>query len=344
MMGDSVLCDSKSLRDMMYLLRKYASVMAGRLVVASLTAAGLLVVPAVHDASVESAPLAAETCYALEVTSLTGPEMIGPGGIGTFAVALENPNPAGTCDDAMRVYVSLNGTADAISPIDGGHDIVCGEDFDHPFAHRQRCLAASFGGGASATITFGLRGIVDADRLYAMVSVLDLDGNPKNVRLRPGKVGEREMRVSAPAPGAPAPSSEGPSAIRTVRRGATGESATTIQYLLRHHGADVVVDGDFGPVTEQAVQDFQRERGLVDDGVVGPQIWQALFVTVQQGSQGDAVSAVQSRLAARGVDIVVDGDFGPQTDASVRQFQADQELDVDGVVGPQTWAALLAAE
>ncbi len=131
--------------------------------------------------------------------------------------------------------------------------------------------------------------------------------------------------------------------VPTVRVETSGEIATTIQYLLRYHGAaDLEVDGYFGPVTEQAVKDFQTNNSLPADGVVGQRTWAALFVNVQQGDQGDAVLAVQSQLAARGYEIAVDGDFGPQTDGFVRDFQTEKSLIVDGIVGPQTWTALVA--
>lgn len=44
-----------------------------------------------------------------------------------------------------------------------------------------------------------------------------------------------------------------------------------------------------------------------------------------------------------GDKLVVDGDFGPKTEQSVLSFQARENLDDDGVVGPITWAALRKA-
>jgi peptidoglycan hydrolase-like protein with peptidoglycan-binding domain len=35
-------------------------------------------------------------------------------------------------------------------------------------------------------------------------------------------------------------------------------------------------DGDFGAITEAAVRRFQRRKGLVADGIVGPKAWKAL--------------------------------------------------------------------
>ena len=44
----------------------------------------------------------------------------------------------------------------------------------------------------------------------------------------------------------------------------------------------------------------------------------------------------------RGVpDLAVDAIFGPKTEAAVREFQSNENLTVDGIVGRQTWAALL---
>lgn len=55
------------------------------------------------------------------------------------------------------------------------------------------------------------------------------------------------------------------------------------------------------------------------------------------------VERLQSMLNfVKGVDdLVVDGIFGPKTEAAVRAFQADENLTVDGIVGRHTWSALL---
>jgi len=128
----------------------------------------------------------------------------------------------------------------------------------------------------------------------------------------------------------------------TVRRGDQGERVRTVQYLLRQHGAGLTPDGVFGPVTEAAVGDFQRSRGLAVTGVVVASTWTALIVTVRAGSTGEAVRGVQSQLNTRGYGLVVDGVFGSRTDAAVRDFQSRRGLAVDGVVGPRTWNALVA--
>lgn len=55
------------------------------------------------------------------------------------------------------------------------------------------------------------------------------------------------------------------------------------------------------------------------------------------GDTGDDVRALQSRLDDR---VLVDGIFGPETEAGVRRFQLQHYLIEDGVVGPLTRRAL----
>ncbi|MGW7204108.1 protein kinase domain-containing protein [Streptomyces sp. NPDC054837] len=63
----------------------------------------------------------------------------------------------------------------------------------------------------------------------------------------------------------------------------------------------------------------------------------------KHGDKGQRVVQVQCMLTKRGYsigDAGVDGRFGNATLAAVKQFQGAQGLEVDGQVGPQTWAAL----
>ena len=67
---------------------------------------------------------------------------------------------------------------------------------------------------------------------------------------------------------------------------------------------------------------------------------------VSQGSSGSDVLTMQTYLIALGYhcgDTGADGIFGSATRAAVRAFQSDHGLAVDGVCGPKTWYALIAA-
>ena len=63
--------------------------------------------------------------------------------------------------------------------------------------------------------------------------------------------------------------------------------------------------------------------------------------TLKEGSKGEAVKGLQNALNAKSsVVLSVDGVFGSGTESAVKQFQSDNGLDVDGIVGPATWGAL----
>ena len=107
----------------------------------------------------------------------------------------------------------------------------------------------------------------------------------------------------------------------TLRKGSTGEDVKTLQYLLKEHGRDLLVDGDFGPATETEVRAHQTALSLTVDGVVGAETWKATVMTRRNGDDGEAVKGIQSSLSAKhGISTVVDGDFGPGTDSSVRTY------------------------
>ncbi len=63
--------------------------------------------------------------------------------------------------------------------------------------------------------------------------------------------------------------------------------------------------------------------------------------TISKGWAGDLVIWAQEHLRAAGETVAVNGGFGHQTQTAVEDFQLAHGLVVDGVIGPQTWAALL---
>ncbi|MEV6166514.1 N-acetylmuramoyl-L-alanine amidase [Streptomyces sp. NPDC052052] len=139
------------------------------------------------------------------------------------------------------------------------------------------------------------------------------------------------------------------SSYATQSNGSTGAQVKAVQQLLNEQGYSVgAVDGDFGPATESAVKAYQTTHGLTSDGIVGSKTWTALLsagstTTLAQGSSGDAVKRLQRSLtAALGSTVTIDGSFGSGTATAVRSYQTSRGLTSDGVVGPNTWAALQA--
>ena len=120
----------------------------------------------------------------------------------------------------------------------------------------------------------------------------------------------------------------------TLRNGSTGNDVKAAQHLLRHRGHNIAADGDFGSGTESAVRSFQSANGLTADGVIGPNTFAKLIVTVRNGDNNEAVRGEQVLLG-----ITADGIFGSGTEAAVKSLQAQYGLTQDGIVGPLTWQA-----
>lgn len=163
----------------------------------------------------------------------------------------------------------------------------------------------------------------------------------------------------APQAGVPARPST-PTPTPTLREGDAGPSVKTLQQRLVRHGQRLDVDGSFGSATRAAVERFQRDRGLVVDGLAGAQVHAALNdaprldpraaalsalpadTVLRPGVGGEGVRRLQQRLNDHGAGVVVDGLYGERTTTAVSAFQQRHGLVVDGVAGPHTIASLIA--
>jgi Putative peptidoglycan binding domain len=81
-----------------------------------------------------------------------------------------------------------------------------------------------------------------------------------------------------------------PQLIITVQSGTSGDAGKAVQSQVdsRLPGM-LVIDGDFGPLTQEAVEGFQNPIAATVDGIVGPQSWN-LFVN----GYLDATNAMQA--------------------------------------------------
>ena len=68
---------------------------------------------------------------------------------------------------------------------------------------------------------------------------------------------------------------------------------------------------------------------------------------LRKGSKGANVKVLQEKLIELGYNVGIDGadgDFGYNTESALKQFQRDHGLEVDGVFGSETYAAMKAAK
>jgi peptidoglycan hydrolase-like protein with peptidoglycan-binding domain len=129
---------------------------------------------------------------------------------------------------------------------------------------------------------------------------------------------------------------------------ASSARVAALQAALKYRGLyPVAVDGMKGPFTIRGVRRFQRRRGLLVDGIAGPQTKRAIGArplgarVLHKGNRGWDVAALQFRLQRHGFPPGgVDGVFGPGTRSAVINFQSANGLGVDGVAGSATIAAL----
>jgi len=97
----------------------------------------------------------------------------------------------------------------------------------------------------------------------------------------------------------------------------------------------LVVDGQYGHKTEDAVIRFQKDQHLVVDGLAHCQTKAALVTA--------SVRKTQEALNKLGGKLVVDGILGDETHNAIKKFQTENKLVVDGIFGPKTREALEAA-
>ena len=162
----------------------------------------------------------------------------------------------------------------------------------------------------------------------------------------------------------------------SVKEGDSGEKVRIMQYFLsavanfNEAVPPVSVDGVFGNATKEAVIAFQKEYGLSPDGIVGESTWNALWrsykgiidvleteivipdaypgTPLKQGDRGDDVETLQNYLRTIAdyfpsiPKIAATGYFGEDTKNAIRIFQSIFGLTVDGIVGENTWNAVIS--
>jgi peptidoglycan hydrolase-like protein with peptidoglycan-binding domain len=136
-------------------------------------------------------------------------------------------------------------------------------------------------------------------------------------------------------------------ALRGLRPGTSGPAVRHLQKMLAHLGYAVRPDGQFGGHTANVVRSFRVATGLPRSARVtskflrmvkraqyggrGDRRWLGIR-RLTLGAKGRDVKVLQKDLSALGYVAAADGQFGPQTRASIRRFERSAGLRIDGVM------------
>ncbi|MFR5263704.1 peptidoglycan-binding protein [Clostridium sp.] len=110
--------------------------------------------------------------------------------------------------------------------------------------------------------------------------------------------------------------------------------AVLIEYPTSTKSYQDVLNGNYIGKTFNAIINIIKDR-TTGSGSIGNTI-----TTLSIGAKGEAVKDLQAKLAYIGYQITIDGIFGQETLNIVEDFQRQNGLYVDGIVGPQTMKKL----
>ena len=96
----------------------------------------------------------------------------------------------------------------------------------------------------------------------------------------------------------------------TISKGSRGDTVALLQRKL-----NLIPDGIFGPITDEAVRDFQKSHGLAVDGIVGPKTWAALGVGSLPNTRRIDKIIIHCSATPEGKDFTVD---------QIRQWHLDR--------------------
>lgn len=142
--------------------------------------------------------------------------------------------------------------------------------------------------------------------------------------------------------------------VNEARSGFDGQVKLMMRFIVKSRLIDKLASNDWagfarvynGPAyakhgyDKKLARSYRRFVEAGEVGLPGAPVSRHASTSLRIGSRGEVVRDLQKSLRSLGYTLQIDGDFGPATRQTVKNFQRDHRLRRDGIVGPKTFEML----
>ncbi|GAG97666.1 unnamed protein product, partial [marine sediment metagenome] len=112
----------------------------------------------------------------------------------------------------------------------------------------------------------------------------------------------------------------GKSSSGSIQKGERGDRVKALQETLNANGADIKVDGIFGPATEAALRKYQKDNGYNQNGYVEPALADKMGIDLAMPAESGGDPGAGVATSKKGSELLLPGEAKLWYDSTSKQY------------------------